>query len=234
MGIWVAKVQFQYYYKSLSKYNNWKSAVANLRLLEMTNTSNDLSYIILINLRFVCPFQYFFMELNQFPKNKLLLILRQESQYGRWFDGSTPFGHKIFAPHWAFCHTRKSGLTIRATANWWICWLCRQLHIQYSMAEAIQNGALCRYYYYPHCSFDWKRNGWIRWTFKKDSQDNGLSRWGEPGTFENAFCSNCKRIIHKAANEAVRFQTRLFSNGWKKRQFEIHFSPYVPERQQAR
>ena len=75
------KFNFSNIIKVCSKYNNWKSAVANLRLLEMTNPNNDLSYIIISTYASFVRSDVF-VELNQFPKIKLLLIADEAHNMG--------------------------------------------------------------------------------------------------------------------------------------------------------
>ena len=99
------KFNFSTIIKVCSKYNNWKSAVANLRLLEMTNTENKLSYIIISTYASFVRSNVF-RDLNQFPKNKLLLIADEAHNMGGRIDGSAFVGHKIYAPHRVISYSR--------------------------------------------------------------------------------------------------------------------------------
>ena len=75
------KFNFRTIIKVCSKYNNWKSTVANLRLLEMTNYDNKLSYIIISTYASFVRSNVF-MELNQFPVKRLLLIADEAHNMG--------------------------------------------------------------------------------------------------------------------------------------------------------
>ena len=143
------KFNFSTIIKVCSKYNNWKSSVANLRLLEMTNSDNKLSYIIISTYASFVRSDVF-MELNQFPKNKLLLIADEAHNMGGGLMASRLSDIK---------YLRRIGLTAtperqfdddgnRKLLDFFGC--NDSYTFEYSMAEAIEKGALCRYYYYPH------------------------------------------------------------------------------------
>ena len=143
------KFNFNTIIKVCSKYNNWKSEVANLRLLEMTNPDNKLSYIIISTYASFVRSNVF-MELNQFPKNKLLLIADEAHNMGGGLMASRLSDIK---------YLRRIGLSAtperqfdddgnRKLLDFFGC--NDSYTFEYSMAEAIEKGALCRYYYYPH------------------------------------------------------------------------------------
>ncbi len=199
------KFNFSTIIKVCSKYNKWKSAVANLRLLEMTNNNNDSSYIIISTYSSFVRSNVF-MELNQFPKNKLLLIADEAHNMG---------GGLMAQRLTEIKYLRRIGLSAtperqfdetgnRKLMDFFGC--PENYTFEYSMAEAIENGALCRYYYYPHIVrlTDTEMTEYVELSKKivkimgfhdEDSQDR-----------LKMLLLKRKRIIHKAANKLPIFQ----------------------------
>lgn len=221
------KFNFSTIIKVCSKYNNWKSAVANLRLLEMTTANSDLSYIIISTYASFVRSNVF-IELNQFPKNKLLLIA----------DEAHNMGGGLMAQRLSYIkYMRRIGLSAtperqyddtgnRKLMDFFGC--ADSYTFEYSMAEAIQNGALCRYYYYPHI---------VHLTENEMSEYVELSRkivkimgFHDEESQERLkmLLLKRKRIIHKAANKLSVFQQivqqRMEENGSLK-----YTLVYVPE-----
>ncbi|MBR6110695.1 MAG: DEAD/DEAH box helicase family protein [Paludibacteraceae bacterium] len=199
------KFNFSTIIKVCSKYNNWKSSVANLRLLEMTNTDNKLSYIIISTYASFVRSNVF-MDLNQFPKNKLLLIADEAHNMGGGLMAQRLSDIK---------YLRRIGLSAtpdrqfddvgnRKLMDFFGC--ADNYTFEYSMAEAIQNGALCRYYYYPHI---------VRLTEYEMTEYVDLSKKivkimgfqdSESQERLKMLLLKRKRIIHKAANKMSAFQ----------------------------
>lgn len=199
------KFNFSTIIKVCSKYNNWKSAVANLRLLEMTNADNDLSYIIISTYASFVRSNVF-LELNQFPRNKLLLIADEAHNMGGGLMAQRLSDIK---------YLRRIGLSAtperqfddagnRRLMDFFGC--ADSYTFEYSMAEAIQNGALCRYYYYPHI---------VRLTENEMAEYVELSKkivkimgFHDEENQERLkmLLLKRKRIIHKAANKLSAFQ----------------------------
>lgn len=199
------KFNFSTIIKVCSKFNNWKTAVANLRLLEMTNANNDLSYIIISTYASFVRSNVF-MELNQFPKNKLLLIADEAHNMGGGLMAQRLPDIK---------YLRRIGLSAtperqydetgnRKLMDFFGCG--EDYTFEYSMAEAIENGALCRYYYYPHLVHltDNEMTDYVDLTnkivkimgFKDEESQERLKM----------LLLKRKRIIHKAANKLSVFQ----------------------------
>lgn len=199
------KFNFSNIIKVCSKYNNWKSSVANLRLLEMTNTDNKLSYIIISTYASFVRSNVF-MDLNQFPKNKLLLIADEAHNMGGGLMAQRLSDIK---------YLRRIGLSAtperqfddtgnRKLMDFFGC--ADSYTFEYSMAEAIQNGALCRYYYYPHI---------VRLTENEMAEYVELSKKivkimgfqdAESQERLKMLLLKRKRIIHKAANKLIVFK----------------------------
>lgn len=199
------KFNFSTIIKVCSKYNKWKSAVANLRLLEMTNNNNDSSYIIISTYSSFVRSNVF-MELNQFPKNKLLLIADEAHNMG---------GGLMAQRLTEIKYLRRIGLSAtperqfdetgnRKLMDFFGC--PENYTFEYSMAEAIENGALCRYYYYPHI---------VRLTKSEMAEYVELSKkivkimgFHDEDSQDRLkmLLLKRKRIIHKAANKLPIFQ----------------------------
>ena len=198
------KFNFSTIIKVCSKYNNWKSEVANLRLLEMTNPDNKLSYIIISTYASFVRSNVF-MELNQFPKNKLLLIADEAHNMGGGLMASRLSDIK---------YLRRIGLSAtperqfddagnRKLMDFFGC--NDNYTFEYLMAEAIENGALCRYYYYPHIVklTNDEMNEYVDLT-KKIVKIMGFQ---DPENQERLkmLLLKRKRIIHKASNKLSAF-----------------------------
>lgn len=135
--------------KVCSKYNDWKSSIANIRLIEMSEKDNNLSYVIISTYASFVRSNVF-VDLNQFPKNKLLLIADEAHNMG-----SGQLLNRLNEIKYA----RRIGLSATPERQFDEEGNDRLLNFfgseerytfEYSMAQAIENGALCRYYYYPH------------------------------------------------------------------------------------
>jgi superfamily II DNA or RNA helicase len=143
------KFNFDNIIKVSSKSRNWKSSVANLRMLEMSKADDKLSYIIIVTYASFVR-SNIFPELNKFPKQKLLLIADEAHNMGS--------GQMINRLN-EIPYLRRIGLSAtperqydengnQKLMNFFGC--TDNYTFEYSMAEAIEKGALCRYYYYPH------------------------------------------------------------------------------------
>ncbi|MBO7494832.1 MAG: DEAD/DEAH box helicase family protein [Bacteroidales bacterium] len=199
------KFNFNTIIKVCSKYNSWKSTVANLRLLEMTNANNDLSYIIISTYASFVRSNVF-MDLNQFPKNKLLLIADEAHNMG---------GGLMVQRLSEIKYLRRIGLSAtperqfddtgnRKLMDFFGCG--DKYTFEYSMAEAIENGALCRYYYYPHVVKLTKSemDDYVELS-KKIVKVIGLQDVESQECLKMLLLKR-KRIIHKAVNKLSAFK----------------------------
>lgn len=221
------KFNFSTIIKVCSKYNNWKSSVANLRLLEMTNTNDNLSYIIISTYASFVRSNVF-VELNQFPKNKLLLIA----------DEAHNMSGGLMVQRLAdIKYQRRIGLSAtperqfddtgnRKLMDFFGC--ADSYTFEYSMAEAIKNGALCRYYYYPHI---------VRLTENEMADYVALTKqivkiigFNDAKNQERLkmLLLIRKRIIHKAVNKLSAFQ-KIVQQQMKEKGSLKYTLVYVPE-----
>ena len=221
------KFNFNNIIKVCSKYSNWKSAVANLRLLEMTNANKELSYIIISTYASFVRSNVF-LELNQFPKNKLLLIADEAHNMG---------GGLMVNRLPEIKYSRRIGLSAtperqfddsgnRKLMDFFRC--DDHYTFEYSMAEAIENGALCRYYYYPHV---------VRLTENEMDEYVDISKKiakvigyqdVESQEILKMLLLKRKRIIHKAANKLGVFKQILQQRMAEKNSLKYTLV-YVPE-----
>lgn len=221
------KFNFSTIIKVCSKYNNWKSAVANLRLLEMTNTENKLSYIIISTYASFVRSNVF-RDLNLFPKNKLLLIADEAHNMGGGLMAQRLSDIK---------YMRRIGLSAtpdrqfddignRKLMDFFGC--SDSYTFEYSMAEAIQNGALCRYYYYPHIVHltEDEMTEYVELS-KKIVKITGF-RDEESQERLKMLLLKRKRIIHKAANKLSVFKQIIKQQMDEKNSLKYTLV-YVPE-----
>lgn len=199
------KFNFSTIIKVCSKYNNWKSSVANLRLLEMTNTDNKISYIIISTYASFVRSNVF-MELNLFPKNKLLLIADEAHNMGGGLMANRLNDIK---------YLRRIGLSATPERqfddignlklmNFFGCE--NNYTFEYSMREAIEKGALCRYYYYPHIVklTDNEMSEYVQLS-KKIVKIMGFQDAESQERLKMLLLKR-KRIIHKASNKLIVFR----------------------------
>lgn len=143
------KFNFDNITKVCSKTKNWKSSVANLRMLEMSGANDKLSYIIIATYASFVR-SNIFPELNKFPKQKLLLIADEAHNMGSGQMinrlNEIPYLRRIGLSATPERQYDESGNKI--LMNFFGCE--DNYTFEYSMAEAIEKEALCRYYYYPH------------------------------------------------------------------------------------
>lgn len=143
------KFNFDNIIKVCSKSGNWRSGVANLRMLEMSGADDKLSYIIIVTYASFVRSNTF-CELNKFPKQKLLLIADEAHNMG----GGQMVNRLNEIPY-----LRRIGLSATPERQYDESGSLRVMDFfgctdnytfEYSMSDAIEKGALCRYYYYPH------------------------------------------------------------------------------------
>ena len=143
------KFNFSNVIKVCSKYNGWQTSLANIRMLELSNPDNKQSYVIISTYAsFIRPNNFF--DLNQFPKNKLLLIADEAHNMGAGLIAKRLNDIKYLrriglsaTPERQFDEEGNARLMEFFSCN-------KEYTFEYSMADAIQNKALCKYYYYPH------------------------------------------------------------------------------------
>ena len=144
-----AKFNFDNVIKVCSKYSGWQTSLSNIRMLELSNPDNKQSYIIISTYASFIRSDNF-IELNQLPKKKLLLIADEAHNMG---------SGRIVKRLNDIKYLRRIGLSATPERQFDEEGNIRLMDFfgcdssytfEYSMEEAIQKGALCKYYYYPH------------------------------------------------------------------------------------
>lgn len=143
------KFNFSNVIKVCSKYNGWQTSLANIRMLELSNPDNKQSYVIISTYAsFIRPNNFF--DLNQFPKNKLLLIADEAHNMGAGLIAKRLNDIK-YLQRIGLSATPERQFDEEGNARLMEFFSCnKEYTFEYSMADAIQNKALCKYYYYPH------------------------------------------------------------------------------------
>lgn len=210
------KFNFSTIIKVCSKYNKWRSDIANIKLLEIADSDNNSSYIIISTYASFVRSNVF-TELNQFPKNKLLLIADEaHNMAGRIM--STRLSDIKYLRRIGLSATPKRQYDDISNSKLLDFFGCSDKYtFEYSMDTAIKNGALCRYYYYPHI---------VKLTNSEMSEYIELSKkivriigFQDEDSKEKLkmLLLKRKRIIHKAANKLDVFKQiihkRMEENG---------------------
>lgn len=142
------KFNFNNIVKVCSKYPQWQTEIDRIKLKE-TMDSSSASYIIISTYASFVRDKVF-PVLNSFPKKRLLFIADEAHNMGsgRMMDkiGGIPYLRRIglsATPKRQFDDDGNRQLYEFFGSS-------KQFTFEYSMQEAIDNGFLCRYYYYPH------------------------------------------------------------------------------------
>ena len=201
------KFNFDNIIKVCSKYSSWKSTVGNLKLLEQNPSSNQSYIIISTYASFIRS--NVFDELCALSKKKLLLIADEAHNMGAGRVAQRlndiPYVRRIglsATPQRQFDESGNAKLKEFFGSG-------DEYTFEYSMQDAIQNGALCKYYYYPHL---------VELTPDEMTEYVDLSKRiakifnnDDPDTQEalKMLLLKRKRIIHKAANKKRVFEDIL-------------------------
>lgn len=142
------KFNFNNIVKVCSKYPQWQTEIDRIKLKE-TMDSSSASYIIISTYASFVRDKVF-PVLNSFPKKRLLFIADEAHNMGsgRIMDkiGGIPYLRRI-----GLSATPKRQFDDEGNRQLYEFFgSSEQFTFEYSMQEAIDNGFLCRYYYYPH------------------------------------------------------------------------------------
>lgn len=221
------KFKFDNIIKVCSKTRNWKSSVANIRMLEMSGANDKLSYIIIATYASFVR-SNIFLELSKFPKQKLLFIADEAHNMGSGqminrLD-EIPYLRRIGLSATPERQFDDSGN--RRLMDFFGC--TDNYTFEYSMADAIKNGALCRYYYYPHIVklTDEELEQYVEIS-KKIAKIIGYKDAESKEILERLFLKR-KRIIHKAENKKAVFEKIIQSRMQEKGNLKYTLV-YVPE-----
>ena len=219
------KFNFNNIIKICSKYNSWKNSVDTLKILEKTGKENNF-VIITTYASFVRS--NVFTEINTFSAKKLLLIADEAHNIG---------SGKMLSRLPDIKYARRIGLSATPERQFDEVGNKKILEFfgcdggytfEYSMREAIENGALCRYYYYPHIVklAENEMEEYIEISKKivrimnyQDEKSREILK---------ILLLNRKRVIHKAVNKQEIFAS-IINAEFSKRGNLKYTLVYVPE-----
>ena len=212
----------------ISSKHKWNNEIDNLLLREKVSNQSNLSFVI------ICTYQSYskrkvFEVLNRLsPRTmfvadechnmgspemlKLLPLVKQSRRIGLSATPERQFDEAINKIIKAFFDASE-GYTY-----------------EYSMEEAIENGVLCKYYYYPHAVSltNKEMEEYVRLTKKIVKYYNFNSGKFKDDPILTALLLARKRIIHKAANKLEVFRTII--EEWYRHKGNLNYTlVYVPE-----
>jgi superfamily II DNA or RNA helicase len=224
------KFNFANIYKVSSKNPNWKNDIETLLLKEDFNPSGTpLSYIIISTYASYAR-ENIFNSLNKFPKRTLLIADEAHNMgAGRILDrlDGIRFQRRIGLS--ATPERQYDEVGNRRLNDFF--GISERYTFEYSMKEAIDNGFLCRYYYYPHL-VELTDEEMVEYTeiSKKLAKMFNI----ENDTFSGdddilkAMLLKRKRIIHKAANKDKTFRS-IVEQRYREKGNLKYTLVYVPE-----
>lgn len=224
------KFNFSNIYRVCSKNTNWRNEIETLLMKEDFNPSGKpLSYIIISTYASFAR-ENVFTTLNRFPKKTLLIADEAHNMgAGRILDRleGIRFQRRIglsATPNRQFDEVGNRRLNE-------FFGIKGQYTFEYSMKEAIDNGFLCRYYYYPHLVHltDEEMVEYMdisKKLAKMFNYDNNTFPSGDDILM--ALLLKRKRIIHKAFNKESVFKN-IVERRYKEKGNLKYTLVYVPE-----
>lgn len=221
------KFNFEKIIKISSINRNWKTSVANIRMLEISNQDDKLSYIIIATYASFVR-SNIFQELNRFPKQKLLFIADEAHNLGSGqminrLD-EIPYLRRI-----GLSATPQRQFDESGNQKLMDFFGCKENYtFEYTMSEAIVNGALCRYYYYPHVIklTELEMEQYVEIS-KKIVKIMGFKDSESQEILQRLYLKR-KRIIHKAENKKAVFKN-IIQNRMQEKGNIKYTLVYVPE-----
>lgn len=223
------KFHFDAVVKLYSKNNHWKKTLDSILLQERIDDENKLNYVIISTYASFARDNVFTI-LTQLPRKKVLFIADECHNIGA---GKI----KVRLPN--IPYLRRIGLSATPIRQFdeegnhainEFFGIKESYTFEYSMKQAIQEGKLCRYYYYPHVVY---LNSSEMSEYNELSVQLAKMYVVESDRFKNddmlmALLLKRKRIIHKAEGKKTAFsqilKERLKTNGSLK-----YSLVYVPE-----
>lgn len=225
------KFDFDKIYTVYSKNPNWRDEIDMLHLKEEFNRSKEQTSFIIISTYSSFVRSSVFPELNSFQKNRTLLIADEAHNMGakRVLDriDSIQYFRRIGLSATPFRQfddigNKKINEFFGSTEGF---------TFEYSMREAIDNGVLCRYYYYPHVVRlnDAEMSEYLRIS----SQLAKFYNYDKESFVQNddvltALLLKRKRIIHKAQQKESVFES-ILKERYKEKGNLRYTLVYVPE-----
>ena len=225
------KFHFNRVVKVCSKYSSWKEEIRRIQFDEKFCRENENISFVIISTYSSFAREKVFNILNAFSRTQVLFIADEAHNMG---------APGILKRLGDINYLRRIGLSATPERQFDDSGNKRIFHFfgadekftyEYSMAEAIKNGVLCRYFYYPHLvsltSEEMER--YSEYSIKISKYFNYNS-----GTFDKtdeilmALLLARKRIIHKAVNKIVAFND-IIKKRYEEKGTLAYTLVYVPE-----
>ena len=224
------KFGFTNIYKVCSKVKDWRNTVGNIKIQEIVKrvSSAPISYIIISTYASFCR-KNIFPELIGFPQKQLLFIADEAHNMGSGlllqYLGRIPYLRRI-----GLSATPERQFDTNANEQIMNFFGCNngEYTYSYTMEQAIQRGALCHYYYYPHIVHltEQEMMDYIEVSKRIAKLINYKDQDGEE--MLKRLLLKRKRIIHKAVNKKDVFKNIITERLNKKGDLKYSLV-YVPE-----
>lgn len=224
------KFNFTHIYKVSSKNIKWKDEIMQIKIGErLSDNGNDCSYIIISTYASFAK-QNTFVELNSFPRNKVLLIADEAHNMG---------AGQMKKRMSEISYLRRIGLSATPDRKYdedgndainTFFGVNDKYTFEYNMEEAIKNGVLCRYYYYPHLVYlnDAEMEEYALLSEKIAQYISANKNIEKNDSILTGLLLKRKRIIHKAVNKKNVF-CRILKERYKEKGSLKYTLVYVPE-----
>ena len=225
------KFGFNNVIKIYSQSPSWKAEVANIELREQLNIGKtSVDYILIVTYASLTK-PNVYLKLFGLPKGKVLLIADEAHNMGspqlRKLLPQVPYSRRIGLS--ATPKRQFDEVGNRQIARFF-GFSKDEYTYSYTMAEAIENGVLCRYYYYPHLVTlsDTEYEAYLDLSNKiaKYITFSGSDFKDDP--MLTALLIKRKRIVHKAVNKQSFFRS-ILTNHFNERKTLKYTLIYVPE-----
>ena len=223
------KFYFNNIVKVCSKYPSWQSEIDRIKLKETIDPDNASYVIISTYASFVRD--KVFKEFATLPKKRLLLIADEAHNMGSGrildkLDG-IPFLRRI-----GLSATPERQFDDAGTARLYEFFgASDKFTFEYTMQEAIDNGFLCRYYYYPHIArlTDAEMAEYMKISLKLAKMyNNSRKDFKKSDDILKILLLKRKHIIHKAINKEKVFRSIIHDRFIEKGDLKYTLV-YVPE-----
>lgn len=223
------KFYFNNIVKVCSKYPSWQSEIDRIKLKETIDPDNASYVIISTYASFVRD--KVFKEFATLPKKRLLLIADEAHNMGSGrildkLDG-IPFLRRI-----GLSATPERQFDDAGTARLYEFFgASDKFTFEYTMQEAIDNGFLCRYYYYPHIVrlTDAEMAEYMKISLKLAKMyNNSRKDFKKSDDILKILLLKRKHIIHKAINKEKVFRSIIHDRFVEKGDLKYTLV-YVPE-----
>ena len=226
------KFHFSNVIKVYSKNSEWRSRIERLQMAEEYKKAKDPSQsFIIISTYASFTRNNVFDILNGFEKSKVLLIADEAHNMGSPMImkriGDIKYLRRIglsATPERQFDDDTNRKLFRFFGAE-------KQYTYEYSMEEAIENGVLCRYFYYPHLVrlTDDEFQRYVELSLKISKYFNfNTNSFDKKDDILMSMLLARKRIVHKAANKLMAFN-QIINERYQKKGNLKYSLVYVPE-----